>query len=283
MKKVRIGVVLIVLGSVCLHGESVANKPNIPEEQPQSSHVVREKGDFGVKSDMQFETDRIVRGRRNMVDAFTGQAKVYGYVTDNINFYGNIKGVGSLSHDDASHKNAKIEPSGGCVVEYGALKFDVGYIHHFRPGLAAGDVSYKRNSSEVYAGFIAHYGVTSSIYGRYDFDTREMNLEGNVNYGIDLSKYLLPGISLDLGGKVGFDQWNRYAVTQGYSKGYFYYGANLDLVYKIKNGINAYIGAEFVGNTASKGHWSNKFHQNGATHNGSKLMLTGHVGLETSF
>ncbi|MDR1458575.1 MAG: hypothetical protein LBI37_03595 [Puniceicoccales bacterium] len=122
------------------------------------------------------------------------------------------------------------------------LSADLGYVHHFYTNLKgkvagvlgkvdvpeigtvmAGNnalvdggryVSYrfepiffkKSNSNEVYAGVMADVLLNPAVYLAYDFNRRELNFEGRINYTIDLEKYGFSGFSVDLNAKLGYDR-----------------------------------------------------------------------------
>jgi hypothetical protein len=169
------------------------------------------------------------------------------------------------------HEN--ISPYVGIVYEINdTFSAEAGYTHHFytfAPSSEAAreieededvNLGMKKGSNEIYVGVTADVLLSPSLYCFYDFDYRELAIEGKVNYYFDLSNEVLSGLGLDLNAKIGHDRISRpYGIANfpNDQKQYFYYGAGLDLVCNLNEHTKAKIGGAFEGNSAKKDAWLN--------------------------
>ncbi|MDR1255330.1 MAG: hypothetical protein LBJ94_00140 [Puniceicoccales bacterium] len=148
---------------------------------------------------------------------------------------------------------------------------DAGYIHHFYTNMPKEILStpqpggnipspFKRNTSEMYVGVLADVLLSPSLYFFYDFGSKEVNIEGCVNYTYDLGQFGVSGLALELGAKLGYDRakrpfaCNKATVESIFSgrKGYFYYGLASDAVYSFTEHAKGRVGVELAGNHAKR-------------------------------
>ncbi|MDR1413349.1 MAG: hypothetical protein LBI56_00185 [Puniceicoccales bacterium] len=136
---------------------------------------------------------------------------------------------------------------------------EAGYTHHSYTNvnsLLSDVLGVKKGSNEVYVGVYADVLLSPSLYCFYNFDYKEVALEGKANYYFDLSEQVLSGLGIDLGAKLGYDRTSKpYGSSifeRGDHKGYCYYGANVDLVCALNEHAKAKIGAAVEGNSAKK-------------------------------
>ncbi|MDR0741840.1 MAG: hypothetical protein LBE98_00025 [Puniceicoccales bacterium] len=156
------------------------------------------------------------------------------------------------------------------------LTLDAGYVHHFYTNtpdkyltvlegesLAAAEknlTNAKRHSNEIFLGAAVDVILSPTLHLSYDFEAKEVDIEGRVTYAYDLSQFGASGAALELGGKIGYDRTGKPWLekeadshSQG-KKGYFYGGLNADAIYNFNEHSRARAGVEFCGNS-SKANW----------------------------
>ncbi|MDR0351410.1 MAG: hypothetical protein LBH49_02070 [Puniceicoccales bacterium] len=141
----------------------------------------------------------------NQVDVYTGftyqmtdiLSADLGYIH---HFYTNLKGkvAGVLGKADVPEIGTAIAPNHALIdgEKYVSYKFEPIFFR-------------KTNSNEIYAGVMADVLLNPTTYLAYDFNRRELNFEGRINYTIDLEKYGLSGFSVDLNAKLGYDRASK--------------------------------------------------------------------------
>lgn len=123
-----------------------------------------------------------------------------------------------------------------------------------------------RNQNEIYIGVSADAITCQSLYVFYNFECREVAIEGKVSYTLDLGQFGLNKFLADFSCKAGFDRASRLmgancvGANSHYdnnvwknSKDYIYYSAVADLVYSLNEKANMRVGVEYVGNSAKNG------------------------------
>jgi hypothetical protein len=150
-----------------------------------------------------------------------------------------------------------------------------------------GEVEGKKQSHEIYLGVMADVLLNPAIYFAYDFTQKKANIEGTIGYTFDLGSFGANGLAIDLGAKCGYTRVKKpdgisrttqvafltidkdtVHLTKGNlydKKGWFYVGANADLVYSLNEHTKARAGVAFSYNNANKNSWINEF--NGKKHN----------------
>jgi hypothetical protein len=133
---------------------------------------------------------------------------------------------------------------------------DTGYKCHLYPGIET-----KRFSKEVYAGIVVDILTKPSLYCFYDFNHREIAIEGAIEYSFDLSPFLFSGLGIDMKVNVG-----HYYAEKPYGEPissyinstnkYYYYGTEVNLVYELDH-VRIKVGVSYAGNAASKKSWFN--------------------------
>jgi hypothetical protein len=228
----------------------------------------------GADVSVKFVTENVHRGRREDCKSF--QPKVgFGYeVFDGVKIgFGVDSSIPLIGAERNGGPNVGAHVSPYLEVNYDVtdvFTLDAGYFHHLHTNLAkhigGGASKHKRNTNEIFAGVSADVIASPSLHLFYDFDRREIALEGKVGYNFDLSQYAVSGLGVDLGAKIGLDSakkpYGRPRITTGPTpdgkKGYCYYGANADLVYSFNGNAKAKVGVSFEGNSAKKNSWVNK-------------------------
>jgi hypothetical protein len=131
--------------------------------------------------------------------------------------------------------------------------------------------------------------LSPSMYFFYDFGSREAAIEGRVAYTYDLAQFGVNGVALELGAKLGYDKASRPFACKKYDrdtmgkKGYFYYGANADLVYSFNEHTKARAGLEIAGNSAKKNAWVNNWATDVAGVGAHKSLVWFNASVDCSF
>ena len=215
---------------------------------------------LGLKASMGFESEHIVRGRREISKALTGDIRLSYKAMDELSVYGGVEYAiamrgSSKTHifdedanissdsegEEAAHNmwynNSIVKPYIGVSYEvYEGIALDLGYIHniylrHANESLEDDHAFYvartdKRNSSEIYAGVVADCIANPSLYLNYNFDAEELNIEGAVKHCFDLGEYSINGLAVEGGAKIGFNNCCRlfWRDRDGNKDNYFYCG-----------------------------------------------------------
>ncbi|MDR2435940.1 MAG: hypothetical protein LBD33_01330 [Puniceicoccales bacterium] len=152
----------------------------------------------------------------------------------------------------------------------------------------------KKTSNEVYVGVAADVFLSPSVYVAYNYQWRELAVEGRVAYTYDLAQFGVSGVAVEFGAKVGYDKADRphglnigdmkksgaYGMVQEYArfgKAHWFCGANADLVYSFSEHAKARAGVEVVGNSAARDAWQNLFREY------PKKMLWFNASIDCSF
>ncbi|MDR2628468.1 MAG: hypothetical protein LBC30_00500 [Puniceicoccales bacterium] len=221
--------------------------------------------DLTLETNVQFQTERVFRGRNEFHKTLAPKVKVGSLVCDGYDIYAGIDAWLDIASKSAFNR---ISPNIGVSWDVAEIfTLDGGYKHHFHTAMPKevkkGDelVSGKRDSGEIYGGVIVDVLLEPSLYCFYDFGRKEFAIEGRVLYNVDLSQYAFSGLGIDLGAKVGFDHSSKpnglsYIETLG-KKSYSYYGVNADLIYELSNNAKAKFGLAYEGNSAEQQSWVN--------------------------
>lgn len=273
--------------------------------------------DISGNASIDFQTEYAYRGRQNGKMAIVPELWIGYNATDEFQIYAGLDGVFNMKkktafdigHDDIlvatwKHFN-RVSPYVGVEYKFNDMvALDAGYQHSFYTKKLSRDLKEdweyifdgqrpKRDTNEIYVGALIDYAINDSIkldpslYVTYGFENKEINVEGRVSCNFDLSDKVAPGVGIDVGAKLGFDHAKKFWKTKiGYydylgesfgKKSYWYYGANVDLVYSFNEKIRARAGVEYVGNSAKKSSWVNLF---GDAH---KNMAWFNAGLDCAF
>ncbi|MDR1528716.1 MAG: hypothetical protein LBS22_03995 [Puniceicoccales bacterium] len=217
--------------------------------------------DLTLETSVQFQSERVFRGRNEFHKTFTPQVKAGYPIYDGGNLY---VGIDSVLCAESGPFN-QVNPYLGVLWDVTELfTVDGGFKHHFytsMPKETREKEKTERNSSEIHVGVIADVLLEPSLYCFYDFTRREVAIEGRVRYNFDLSQYAFSGLGVNLGAKVGFDQASKpygfaYKSKHG-KKSYGYYGINADLIYELNNNARAKVGVAYEGNSAKQESWVN--------------------------
>ena len=243
--------------------------------------------ELSLDTQLKFQTEHATRGRIDSRKVFAPSAELGYSAFENGRIY--------LGFDSAvaAKGNGREDSFGNFVSPYIGITYDItemfsldaGYVHNFWTGRPAGFP--KRNTNEIYVGVMADVVASPALYGYYDFDRREIAIEGSASYFLDLSDYYT-GLGLDFGAKVGFDRAKKpygqaYNRDEMGKKRYFYYGLSADVVYSMNDNAKVKVGVEFAGNSAKKNAWPNFGFANGATGKGHKAGVWCNASIDCSF
>lgn len=256
---------------------------------------------FGLDAEAKYASEYVTRGRKEGKSAFMPKAEVGMPIFGKGKVY-----VGTLAvlGTDGNWKQTRNQVAPYIGASYDVTDMftvDLGYVHHLYTNtpktvnvtallpIGNRDIpsGFERNTNEVYVGVMADVLLSPSVYAYYDFDCREVALEGKVAYSFDFSRFGVNGLALDLGAKLGYDRAKKpfankyleeYAKVFGH-KGYMYYGLNADLVYSFNEHAKARVGMSLEGNSGKKDwkRWQNAPEFAGNGHHRSFLFFTASV------
>ncbi|MDR1595444.1 MAG: hypothetical protein LBR91_00775 [Puniceicoccales bacterium] len=251
-----------------------------------------------VCSSVQYETEHFNRGRPEMKKTVSSCSEIKFGVTDECDVYVGVDVALPVDADKNVDARSDVAPHVGCSYTIAEdITIDAGYIHHFyvgekHPGsdgttdttgpiaicpyYAATQFDKKKDSGEVYAGVFTDFVLSPSLYCFYDFGKEEIAIEGKVSHVFDLSESVLNGLSVRLGGKIGYDKAKKpYGLKVPVSlfiheddgmdvkaEGYVYYSIGADMVLSIAEHIKISAGVSYEGNTASKRDMCNAYTKN---------------------
>lgn len=221
---------------------------------------------FGLDVGTKFSSEYITRGHKEGCHVFIPNAEVSVPMFDKAKVYGGIWSVLGTEGDLEEARNQLAPYIGASYDITDMFTLDVGYIHHFytnTPTNVAGVPSeLKRNSSEIYFGVMADVLLSPSLYFYYDFDAKEIAIEGKVAYSFDFAQFGVTGVSLDLTAKLGYDRADKpFCCSEKIDdhKDVVYYGIGADLVYGFNEHTKARVGIAFEGNSGNKEEcWANE-------------------------
>lgn len=249
--------------------------------------------ELSLDTQLKFQTEHASRGRIDGRKVFAPSAEL-GYAA-----FENGRVYVGFDSALAAKGAGKMDNAGNFVSPYLGITYDVtemfsldaGYVHNFWTGLPAkglddNPTGFKRNTNEVYVGVMADVVASPALYGYYDFDRKEIAIEGSASYFLDLSDYYT-GLGLDFGAKIGFDRAKKpygmkYDRDEMGKKRYFYYGLNADVVYSMNDNAKVKVGVEFAGNSAKKDAWPNANFTN-ADDKGHKAGVWCNASIDCSF
>jgi hypothetical protein len=130
----------------------------------------------------------------------------------------------------------------------------------------------KDSSSELSAGLVAKVPLSLSVYFTYNYEWKEVVIEGCVASTHDLAQFGLGGLALEYGAKVDHDQADKpygintkllrevmdiFGVAPAFlvlriGNAHWFYGANDGLVYHFNDYAKERVGVEMEGNSAKK-------------------------------
>lgn len=218
--------------------------------------------DLTLETNIQFEAERVFRGRNEFHKAVVPRVKMGCPVCDECSAYIGVDTSVALEGLSALHR---VSSHVGVLWDATEMfTLDGGYRHSFFPAMpkAIDNTKVPCNFNEIYGGVIVDVLLEPSLYCFYDFDCKEVAIEGRVSYNVDLAQYVVSGLEIDLGAKVGFDQSSKpyglpYNIEKSGKKSYSYYGVNADLVYELNSNARAKVGFSYEGNSAEKKSWVN--------------------------
>ncbi|MDR1401832.1 MAG: hypothetical protein LBI81_02645 [Puniceicoccales bacterium] len=228
-----------------LAGISLSNAEDSGAAQASDSN-------FTVGTNMQFKTARVSHGCKASNGIYVAEAKIGYKIRENLKF-----NLGGDAMAALSGKYSRVAPGIGLswdVTE--SVVLDAGYTHYFYTS-AHGDE--QKNSNEIYGGIRRNMWLRPAVYYFYDFDNRDISWEFSIGHEFDLERRLLPGLTLNVSAKVGFEQAEKSGgkrIENG-KKYFFYYGTGADLVYAFGNNAKAKLGVAYEGNSAAKNSWVN--------------------------
>jgi hypothetical protein len=265
---------------------------------------------LSVDTSVKFSTEHAFRGYRKARRSFLPKVEVGLPIFEKGKAYVGVDSALALGVADAPVNQINMNE----VAPYVGLSYDVtdmfaldcGYIQRFWTNVPISSAGFtilekcnvKTCSSEVYVGVTADVLLSPSVYLAYNFQWKEIAVEGRVAYTYDLAQFGVSGVAVELGAKVGYDKANEpYGVTSekadeiaqqapgwsdavgiGIGKAHWFYGANADLVYSFNEHAKARAGVEVVGNSAKgKMAWQNGF----GAH--PKAMLWFNASVDCSF
>ncbi|MDR2778870.1 MAG: hypothetical protein LBB16_01105 [Puniceicoccales bacterium] len=230
--------------------------------------VALSKHDFAVDTSVGFKSEHVFRGRKELCESMVTEAMLKYQTLDKIATYVGINsGLGMEKQAICNH----VSPYVGILYDITDMfTLDAGYKYHFYTAMPKEyDVSagikipsgIKRHSNEVYAGIAADVLLKPSLYCFYDFERREVAIEGALGHNFDLSLLLFDGLGIDLEAKVGYDHADKplgASEKVNIKKAYYcYYGFDADLVYEFNQHAKAKVGIGYEGNSANKNAWVN--------------------------
>lgn len=247
---------------------------------------------FGLDAEAKYSSEYVTRGRREGKHVFVPKAEVGIPVLEKGKVY--VGTWAALGVDGSLGKcRNQVAPYIGATYDVTDMfTVDLGYIHHLYTNMRkepipltnGSSISFKRNTSEVYAGVMADVLLSPSVYGYFDFDAKEFDVEGKVSYSFDFARFGVDGLALDLGAKLGYDTASKpFARSKKVktTKDYIYCGANADLVYSFNENARARAGIACEGNAGGKGAWQNQFNFAGKSHH--KTFVWFNASVDCSF
>lgn len=129
----------------------------------------------------------------------------------------------------------------------------------YGPGILATNFG-RRTRGDAYLGFIGRTILTPSIYAIYDTSLEQIIVQGGLFESIPIGKYVdLPGLRLDLEGKIGWLHANQWLGTdlpltgQNWGNTYWFGELKADVIYAFDNGLQLNAGVRYSGNTDGTG------------------------------
>jgi hypothetical protein len=236
---------------------------------------------FNLDTSVKFSTEYIFRGYMRGKKVFAPKVELNAAAFENARVYIGTNAVLALDHmndpDGVPLTRSEIAPYIG--VSYDAtdlFTLDLGYMNRFYINLPVkitrvgaeepSNLNQRRNVNEIYAGLMVDVLLSPSVYAFYNFGSREFTVEGCTTYTYDLAQFGANNAAIELGAKVGYGKADRPYASSTYNKdtwgkkGYFYYGANADLVYILGECAKARAGVAVGGNNADKKKdWPNHY------------------------
>ena len=228
-----------------------------------------------VNTSVGFDTEYAYRGVKRGQQVFLPKAEMSAAIFEGAKLYFGAEAALPLKDvkTDCEYSFARTDLYVGMTYSINEMfTVDAGYAHYFytdAKDLKIKSASIKRDANEIYVGVMADVIASPSLYAFYDFDCREVAVEGKVGYTLDLGQFGLNNFAADFSAKVGYDyakrpfgikdlrQAGHYTDAKG-DKGYVYYGAGADLVYSITENAKIRTGVAYEGNSAKKDSFVNR-------------------------
>lgn len=148
----------------------------------------------------------------------------------------------------------QLDAYAGLLYGYGPVTFDVGYVYYWYCGETPG----RSRDSEIFVGasldlatFLDGLNITPSLYYYYDFELLRNTLEASISYEHYLDELLpVEGFSVPIRIYYGYTSSERANGDQCYGQGnihssYMYFGASIDLAYRICDYSSISIGLRY--------------------------------------
>ncbi|MDR0679890.1 MAG: hypothetical protein LBF42_02545 [Puniceicoccales bacterium] len=240
---------------------------------------------LGVDTSVKFSTQNVVRGHRQgngmfypktelVIPMFSGRSVRLGTCAS-LGLKANAIGLGLKGDVEGLGSRNEVNPYGEVTYEVGDMfTVGAGYVHHLYTNVPESlKAGMGKQSKEIYSDVKADVFLSPLIRASYDFDAKEIDVEGQVAYNLDLEQFGLDGVSVELGAVLGWDKANRpWAISKTWANklkregiglsGYFYYGTSVDGIYDLNENTRVSAGVEIAGGIAKKDHWVKKSSNN---------------------
>ncbi|MDR2628857.1 MAG: hypothetical protein LBC30_02620 [Puniceicoccales bacterium] len=249
--------VFLIIAIMCgMDGLYAGNGPTLPKQ------------DFAIDTSVGFKSEYFFRGRHDPHKVFA-KTKIEHQLFNEVTAYVGVNSVlGITPEKDDPSSTDNISPCVGILFNvFDKVTLDAGYEYHLYTAipLIAPDgkpLGMRRHSQEVHLGIILDTFMKLSLDSFYDFERREVAVEGMGVYSFKLP-FLFSGLSIDIWAKVGYDYTsNPLGITRvdiRIPKGcYYYYAAGADLAYRF-NHARVKVGVSYEGNFAKEDFWINKY------------------------
>jgi hypothetical protein len=246
MKRLSVIAILLMLSSASV---VAVDEPKDPEnwcnEEP--------KWEMGVK----FATERVSNGCKSCGKAVFPHLGLGYKILENMKLSIALDAIAALEEN-----YGRVAPRLGILYTAAEVyTIDTGYTHYFYTSASGNG---QKHSNEVYGGVGMDIFLSPSIYAFYDFNNEDFALETKVVHEIDLGERLRQGLSVEVGGKVGYETAKKCSgkCIEGEKRSFFFYGAGVDLMYTINDRAKAKVGVAWEGNSAETHSWVNNAHKN---------------------
>ena len=217
---------------------------------------VSTKPSYSVTSDFSYTSEYVFRGVKNSNAAFQGSVEV-GQDDVRVGLW-TSQPINSAGHDSTGvlkHGN-EIDFYAGYKLKLARdLTADFVGTYYYYPESMAGSThhSYELGVGGTYdlAGMSPGFaGVTTSLYGYYDFRLHQTTVQASVGYSLALKDY---GTSLDFSAFVGNASAGNAAPdakdAPKVKESYNYYGLGVNIPYKLAENAQVHVGASWSANS----------------------------------
>jgi len=211
---------------------------------------VTSKPSYSVTSDFSYTSEYVFRGIKNSNAAFQGSVEVG---QDDIRV-----GVWTSQPINSKHYSNEVDFYAGYKIKLARdlmADFVGTYYYYPESNTAFGQThhTYEVGVGGTYdmAGMSpAFAGISTSLYGYYDFRLHQTTVQASVGYSIALKDY---GTSLDFSAFVGNASAGNAAPdakdTPKVKESYNYYGIGLNIPYKLAENAQVHVGASWSANS----------------------------------